>query len=96
MTWEPRTLAAVLAQQTRLEGSRRALVTPDGATTWRELEAQSRRVAKALLARGVKRGDFVGLLCGNDAHWVASFYGAALIGAVTVPVNTRFKAAEIE
>lgn len=96
MTWEPRTLAAVLAQQTRLEGARRALVTPDGATTWRELEAQSRRVAKALLARGVKRGDFVGLLCGNDAHWVASFYGAALIGAVTVPVNTRFKAAEIE
>lgn len=96
MTWQPRTLAAVLAQQASLDGSRRALVTPDGATTWRELEAQSRRVAKALLARGVKRGDFVGLLCGNDAHWVASFYGAALIGAVTVPVNTRFKAAEIE
>ncbi|MGO4764151.1 AMP-binding protein [Cupriavidus sp. 2KB_3] len=96
MTWEPRTLAAVLAQQARLGGSRRALVTPDGAVTWTELQVQSRRVAKALLARGVKRGDFVGLLCGNDAHWVASFYGAALIGAVTVPVNTRFKAPEIE
>jgi fatty-acyl-CoA synthase len=95
MTWEPRTFAAVLAQQASLGGSRRALVTPDGAATWRELEAQSRRVAKALLARGVKRGDFVALLCGNDEHWVASFYGAALIGAVTVPVNTRFKAAEI-
>jgi len=96
MTWEPRTLAAVLAQQASLGGARRALVTPDGAATWRDLEAQSRRVAKALLARGVKRGDFVGLLCGNDVNWVASFYGAALIGAVTVPVNTRFKAAEIE
>lgn len=96
MTWEPRTLAAVLAQQASLGGARRALVTPDGAATWRDLEAQSRRVAKALLARGVKRGEFVGLLCGNDVNWVASFYGAALIGAVTVPVNTRFKAAEIE
>lgn len=96
MTWEPRTLAAVLAQQAAQRGARRALVTPDGDTAWHELEAQSRRVAKALLARGVRRGDFVGLLCGNDANWVASFYGAALIGAVTVPVNTRFKAAEIE
>ena len=33
---------------------------------------------------------------GNDEHWLSLFYGAALIGAVTVPVNTRFKAAEIE
>jgi fatty-acyl-CoA synthase len=33
---------------------------------------------------------------GNDEKWLALFYGAALIGAVTVPVNTRFKAAEIE
>ena len=32
---------------------------------------------------------------GNDEKWLALFYGAALIGAVTVPVNTRFKAAEI-
>ncbi len=95
MTWEPRTLAAVLAQQAGLRGTERALVTPGGTASWRKLEAQSRRVAKALLARGVRRGDFVGLLCGNDEHWVASFYGAALIGAVTVPVNTRFKAAEI-
>ena len=33
---------------------------------------------------------------GNDEKWLALFYGAALIGAVTVPVNTRFKAAEID
>ncbi|GJG97561.1 AMP-binding protein [Cupriavidus pauculus] len=96
MTWQPRTLATVLAQQAGLRGQQRALVTPDGDTTWAELESQARRVAKALLARGVQRGDFVGLLCSNDDHWVASFYGAAMIGAVTVPVNTRFKAAEIE
>jgi fatty-acyl-CoA synthase len=32
---------------------------------------------------------------GNDEKWLATFYGAAVIGAVTVPVNTRFKAAEL-
>ncbi|SDC97355.1 fatty-acyl-CoA synthase [Cupriavidus sp. YR651] len=96
MKWEPRTLSANLSLQARQRGAQQALVTQDASTSWRDLEAQAIRVAKALLAHGVRRGDFVGLLCGNDEHWVASFYGAALIGAVTVPVNTRFKAAEIE
>ncbi len=47
-------------------------------------------------SRGLGRGDHVGILMGNDENWLALFYGAALIGAVTVPVNTRFKAAEID
>jgi fatty-acyl-CoA synthase len=45
---------------------------------------------------GIERGDHVGILMGNDEHWLSLFYGAALIGAVTVPVNTRFKTAEID
>ena len=32
---------------------------------------------------------------GNDEKWLALFYGAALLGVVTVPVNTRFKASEL-
>ena len=47
-------------------------------------------------AQGLKRGDHVAILMGNDEKWLALFYGAALIGAVTVPVNTRFKAPEID
>ncbi|HEX7248824.1 MAG TPA: AMP-binding protein [Burkholderiales bacterium] len=47
-------------------------------------------------AQGLRRGDHVAILMGNDEKWLALFYGAALIGAVTVPVNTRFKAAEID
>lgn len=93
--WTPRTLASVLNEQASFRPEGPALVTPTALASWRSLHAQARQVAKALLARGVGRGDFVGLLAGNDEYWVASFYGAALIGAVTVPVNTRFKAAEI-
>lgn len=88
-------LPAGLAAQAEQRPDAAALITPGGAWTWSEMQARSRAVAKALLAHGVTRGDFVGLLCPNDEHWVACFYGAALIGAVTVPVNTRFKADEI-
>jgi len=45
---------------------------------------------------GIGKGDRVAILLPNGEQWLALFYGAALIGAVTVPVNTRFKAAEID
>ena len=47
-------------------------------------------------AMGIGEGDHVAILMPNGEEWLALFYGAALIGAVTVPVNTRFKAAEID
>ena len=47
-------------------------------------------------ALGIGRGDPVAILMPNGEQWLSLFYGAALIGAVTVPVNTRFKAAEID
>jgi fatty-acyl-CoA synthase len=47
-------------------------------------------------ALGIGKGDHVAILMPNGEQWLSLFYGAALIGAVTVPVNTRFKAAEIE
>ena len=46
-------------------------------------------------ALGIKRGDFVGILMGNDETLADAVLRRRLIGAVTVPVNTRFKAAEI-
>ena len=73
-----------------------ALVTPTRRLTWGELHQAARRVARAMHATGIRKGDHVAILMGNDEHWLALFYGAALLGAVTVPVNTRFKAAELE
>ena len=47
-------------------------------------------------ALGIGKGDHVAILMPNGEQWLSLFYGAALIGAVSVPVNTRFKAAEID
>ena len=46
-------------------------------------------------ALGVAHGDRVGILLPNDERWLALFYGAALAGAVAVPINTRWRAAEL-
>jgi fatty-acyl-CoA synthase len=96
MTWQPRTLGQFLEQHARERGGAEALVTPDSRISYKELLEKAQRVAGAMQALGLKRGDHVGILMGNDEKWLSLFYGAALIGAVTVPVNTRFKRAEID
>ena len=95
MDWQARTLGDFLAEAVASRGGEEALVTPTARLTHAALARQADRVARGLLALGVRRGDYVGLLMGNDEHWVSCFYGAALIGAVTVPLNTRWKPPEM-
>ena len=92
MNWPAQTLGEVL--ESRIPPAQ-ALVTRNGRFTYQQLLELARRAAGSLQALGVRKGDHVGILMGNDEHWLSLFYGAALIGAVTVPVNTRFKTAEI-
>ncbi|HEY5900579.1 MAG TPA: AMP-binding protein [Burkholderiales bacterium] len=94
--WEAQTLGQVLGRQARERPSAEALVTPKRRITYEDLYLRAQSAACTMHSLGVRQGDHVGILMGNDEKWLALFYGAALIGAVTVPVNTRFKAAEID
>jgi fatty-acyl-CoA synthase len=96
LSWQAQTLGEVLERQARERGHADALITHSGKFTFEQLLQKAREVAGGLQSMGIRRGDHVGILMGNDERWLALFYGAALIGAVTVPVNTRFKAAEID
>ena len=93
MNWSPRTLGQFLLER---DGSRPALVTPTAHLSYEGLREKAKQAAGALQALGIRKGDKVAILLPNGEDWLALFYGAALIGAVTVPVNTRFKAAEID
>ncbi len=95
MNWAAATLGEVLARQAAQRGAAEALVTDRIRLTYTQLDAEARQVAAGLAALGLARGDHIGILMGNDANWVRLFYGAAILGCVTVPVNTRFKVAEL-
>jgi fatty-acyl-CoA synthase len=63
----------------------------DGATvrwTYGDLRTEARGVARALLAAGVQPGERVAVLLGNRPEAVAAIFGAALAGAVAVPLST--------
>jgi len=92
----PMTLSQALARQVAERATAEAFVAPGERLTWAELHDGAQRIARALLAAGVRRGDHVGVLLGNGGTWVQIFYACAMLGAVTVPVNTRFKTDELE
>jgi fatty-acyl-CoA synthase len=93
VNWQPKTLGQFLLEK---DFSREALVTREGRFTYKELKDKAEQAAGAMQAIGIGKGDRVAILLPNGEQWLSLFYGAALIGAVTVPVNTRFKAAEID
>lgn len=90
------TAAAALARTVAAYGAQEAYVGPGERITWNQMAEGARRTAAALIAAGIRKGDHVGLLIGNSGIWIQTFLGIASIGAVTVPVNTRFKASELQ
>ena len=75
--------------------TREAAVFPDGRASLTELSALSASYARALVSLGVGPGDHVGALLPAGLPVVALILGAARIGAVAVPFNTRLRAGEI-
>ncbi|MFG1943283.1 AMP-binding protein [Nonomuraea sp. NPDC048826] len=77
---------------------REALVdVPSGRRwTYAELDAEVDRLALALLARGVGKGDRVGIWAPNRAEWVMVQYATAKIGAILVNVNPAYRSHELD
>jgi long-chain acyl-CoA synthetase len=63
--------------------------------SYAELAEDSNRVANALIAAGVRRGDRVGFVDRNGTEYWEVFLGAMKAGAVLVPLNFRLNAAEL-
>ncbi len=93
--WEPLTIGQVLERTAAAHGEREALIGGDTRLTWEQTAEQSRRIAKAMLAAGIRRGDHVALWAPNTVEWVLTWFAAAHVGAVLVTVNSRYKTEEV-
>jgi fatty-acyl-CoA synthase len=67
----------------------------DYRATYGELWDQTTQVARGLLARGVRKGDRVGIWSPNRYEWVVLQYASARIGAILVNINPAYKTAEL-
>ena len=74
---------------------RPTLVVDGQYVTFQQLHLGSMRWAQALLDSGVGTGDRVGIFMPNSSAWVEVLLGASTIGAVIVPLNTRYELDEL-
>src|SRR5947207_13563501 len=89
------TLGAMLAECAGRFSEREAVVAGDQRITYAELHRRAQQFARGLSALGVRQGDKVALWLPNRPAWLVAQYGCALIGAVVVALNTRYKAREL-
>jgi len=76
-------------------GDRDALVFRDRRYSFRQIAAEVDRVARGLIHAGVGPGEKVALWLLNCPEWIFAMFALARIGAIHVPINTRFRTIDL-
>src|SRR6185369_13992385 len=93
--YEQQTIGSLPERAARRWGAREALAFQGKRWTFAELHAGVDAAAKGLLQLGIAPGDKVALWMVNRPEWLHAMFAIAQIGAVLVPVNTRFRTADM-
>jgi fatty-acyl-CoA synthase len=64
--------------------------------TYEEFRRRALRVAKALIASGIERGDRIAIWAPNLPQWLELQFGAAYAGIIVVPLNPLYRAGEVK
>lgn len=76
-------------------GERECLTFEGRRWSFAEVKVEIDRTAKGLLQAGVGPGDHVCLWLGNQPEFVFAFYAVTKVGAVPVPINSRFRSSDM-
>ena len=93
--FEKRKLGDLPALAASRWGEREALYFNEKRWNYREFDAEVDRVARGLIAVGVKPGEHVALWMVNLPEWLFLMYATAKIGAVLVTLNTRYRDTDV-
>ncbi len=88
-------LAAFVTETAEKFGDRPALKLDDTVVSYDVLNEGSARVAGLLKAKGLERGDRVGIMLPNVPYFAIAYYGVLRAGGVVVPMNVLLKGREV-
>lgn len=91
-----RTLAEIVREKAATAPDHPAIIYGGEILSYAELDRRADEAASALLAHGIRAGERIGILIGNEPNWVVLALAAARIGVTLAPLNTWYKAAELE
>ena len=91
------TLGGLFEKQVQMNPDHEFMIYPDSDLrfTYGEFADRVNRLAKGLLAIGIKKGDHVGIWATNVPDWLTYMFATAKIGVVLVTVNTLYKSHEL-
>jgi long-chain acyl-CoA synthetase len=92
----PATLPSLLRMFCRLNADNEAIVAGEERLTFADLDRISERLAHALVARGIAKGDRVGIAMRNCPSWVVAYMGIVKAGGVATLINGWWEAPEME
>ncbi|TPQ48373.1 acyl-CoA synthetase, partial [Prosthecomicrobium hirschii] len=90
--FQPLTPLSFLERSAKVFPDRIAIIHGKARTSYAELYARSRRLASALAARGIGKGDTVSVMLSNTPPMLEAHYGVPMCGAVLNTLNTRLDA----
>lgn len=98
MTEIKHTVGALLNHVAKTYPDKQAIkyTTMDYERTWAEFDLETDKVAKGLMALGLKKGDHLAIWATNVPEWIITLFATAKIGVILVTVNTNYKIFEME
>src|SRR5512139_3904869 len=94
--WANKTLVDLFDQAMTKYSEEEAMVFKEERVTYGEMGRRVTNFAKGLLRLGIKKGDKVGIWLSNRPEWAITEFAVAKVGAVMVPLSTRFRAFDVE
>jgi len=85
----------ILEETSRRYGDKTAIIFSDCRLSYAELDEASNRVANALIAIGISKGDRVAILLPNIPEFAIIYFGIVKAGAIGVPLDIRYKISEL-
>jgi steroid-24-oyl-CoA synthetase len=92
----PPTLPEFFKTFSALNAGNEALVAGDERFTFAQLDELSDRIAHGLTARGIRKGDRVGIAMRNCPAWILAYMGALKAGAIATLLNGWWQPSEME
>lgn len=92
------TIGDLVEESARKYGAINAVVSvcDNKRITYREVLERSSQLASGFHSLGLRKGDKIGLWAPNVAEWIIVFFAASRIGLITVTINPKYQAAELQ
>jgi fatty-acyl-CoA synthase len=94
--WKGKTIGTALDHAARKYEDKVATEFHNGAITYNQLKKISDLIACGFLKLGIGKSDKVAIWMAGYSEWALVYFALMRIGAIIVPVNTRYRPEEIE